>query len=69
MAKEGPNKVELGMTPEEVKNILGEPDDIETGSFGAIIFYYTEDKPYKEYRIKFLDSVVIDIHIYGKEED
>ena len=35
------NELKLGMKPDEVIEILGEPDDIKKDEWGAFAFYYT----------------------------
>ena len=59
------NKVKLGMTPEEVRDILGEPDDIEEDGW-ELIFYYLQ--PNRERSIRFFDGVVAHISIYAIEK-
>ena len=61
-----PNELNLRMTPEKVKEILGEPDNLEKDSRGAITFYYAE--PNKEHRIRFVDGSVVHIRTFGVEK-
>jgi len=60
-------EVKLGMTTEEVKEILGEPNYVKKEGQSTIFFYKTH-KPYKERNIRFFNGVVVSIHIFGKED-
>jgi hypothetical protein len=54
------NEVELGMTTEEVREILGEPDFIEVDVWdGAIVSVYFH---YPDGMIEFIDGIVVDIY-------
>jgi len=63
--KDEPSKVELDMTPEEVKAILGEPDEIEKGDW-FIVFHYEEYEPYRKREIRFVDGKVVSVSVYTK---
>ena len=59
------NELKLSMTPEEVRAILGEPDDVKEDSWGAFAFYYAEEE--ENIKIRFVDNQVVHITRCSKD--
>ena len=54
------------MKPDEVKDILGEPDDIKKDEWGAFAFYYTTIRGEENIKIRFANNNIVHITRWSK---
>lgn len=58
-------ELKLGMTPKEVAEILGKPDEIKKNSWKAVSCLYTTDE--ENIKIRFVDNKVVHITRWSKD--
>ena len=59
-------ELKLGMTPEQVIEILGEPDNIKKDEWGASTFYYTTIKGEENIKVRFVGDKIVHITQWSK---
>jgi hypothetical protein len=59
-------ELKLGMIPDEVKEILGEPDDIKKDEWGAFTFYFMTIEGEENVKIRFVRDNIVHITRWSK---